>query len=114
MKKEKNTSKSPSLKYLLLFKKFSKWKRLLKNNKNQDKINQTFDNRSITKEELEELKECTFHPKINSNFNSSRNSKKNTLKENEEEKNSKVYERLYKVFIKYNLNREVKKMNQNN
>ena len=118
MKKEKNTSNSPSLKYLLLFKKFSKWKRLLKNNRNQDKINQTFDNRSITKEELEELKECTFHPKINSNYYSSRNSKKNTLKENEEEKNSKVYERLYNVFLKYNLNREVKKneseqLNQN-
>ena len=118
MKKEKNTSNSPSLKYLLLFKKFSKWKRILKNNRNQDKINQTFDNRSITKEELEELKECTFHPKINSNYYSSRNSKKNTLKENEEEKNSKVYERLYNVFLKYNLNREVKKneseqLNQN-
>ena len=118
MKKEKYTSNSPSLKYLLLFKKFSKWKRILKNNRNQDKINQTFDNRSITKEELEELKECTFHPKINSNYYSSRNSKKNTLKENEEEKNSKVYERLYKDFLKYNLNKEVKKkeseqLNQN-
>ena len=98
LKKDQFNLNSSSLKYLLLFQKFSKWKRLIKNNVLQEKGNQTFDEKLLSKEEL---KECTFHPRINSNYISLK-------KEEEKDKKEKVFDRLYNDYQIYNLKREMK------
>lgn len=103
LKKDQFNLNSSSLKYLLLFQKFSKWKRLIKNNVLQEKGNQTFDEKLLSKEEL---KECTFHPKINQS-SSTRNFKNKKTIDNDSD--TSVYKRLYSNFKQYNQKKELKK-----
>ena len=94
------------MKYLILFKRFTKWKRntFKKKDSIQDlKSIQT--ESSINRYKIDELKECTFHPKINQSSSTRNFKNKKTI---ESEDDSSVYIRLYSNFKKYNLKKEVK------
>ena len=99
--------KESPIKNLILFKRFSKWKRKIKKiEKNFPEIKSLRTESSLQKQEKEELKECTFHPKINLS-SSTRNFKNKKTIDNDSD--TSVYKRLYSNFKQYNQKKELKK-----
>jgi hypothetical protein len=99
--------KESPIKNLILFKRFSKWKRKIKKiEKNFPEIKSLRTESSLQKQEKEELKECTFHPKINLS-SSTRNFKNKKTIDNDND--TSVYKRLYSNFKLYNQKKEMKK-----
>jgi hypothetical protein len=99
---KKNDISEIKYKYLM------KWYRniLLNNKKNFVNLYTHYET-STSKKEKENLKECTFKPKINSSSSTRHYSKNN--KEQYEYLNNSVYDRLYGKFVQYNLKKEIKK-----
>ncbi len=101
-----NLKNSP-IKYLILFKRFTKWKRnTFKKKDNVQDLKSIQTESSINRYKIEELKECTFHPKINQSSSTRNFKNKKTI---ESDDDSSVYIRLYSNFKKYNLKKEAKK-----
>ena len=89
------------------YKYLMKWYRNILLNKKNFINPYTYYETSSSKQEKENLKECTFRPKINSSSSTRTFSKNN--KEQYEYLNNSVYDRLYGKFIQYNLKKEIKK-----